>query len=145
MKALSIRQPWAWAICAGYKDVENRDWPTNFRGRVLVHAGIREEREDVDFVAIDVARQTGRDVADVLHEYQGRRWLGAIVGAVTITDCVTAMQSSWFFGKYGFVLTAGVALAAPIPCKGRLGFFAVPDDVRETICALRNAPAGEGG
>lgn len=26
MKALSFKQPWAWLICAGYKDVENRDW-----------------------------------------------------------------------------------------------------------------------
>lgn len=38
MKVLSIRQPWAWLICAGYKDVENRDWRTNYRGRILIHA-----------------------------------------------------------------------------------------------------------
>ena len=37
--ALSIRQPWAWLIVNGHKDIENRDWPTNFRGRLLVHAG----------------------------------------------------------------------------------------------------------
>ena len=36
--ALSIRQPWAWLIVNGYKDIENRDWPTKFRGRMLVHA-----------------------------------------------------------------------------------------------------------
>ena len=39
MKALSIRQPWAWLIVHGYKDVENRTWSTKFRGRVQVHAG----------------------------------------------------------------------------------------------------------
>ena len=33
MKALSVKQPWAWAIFHG-KDVENRDWPTNVRGPV---------------------------------------------------------------------------------------------------------------
>lgn len=37
--ALSIRQPGAWLIVNGHKDIENRDWPTtNFRGRLLVHA-----------------------------------------------------------------------------------------------------------
>ena len=37
--ALSIRQPWAWLIVNGHKDIENRDWPTVFRGELLVHAG----------------------------------------------------------------------------------------------------------
>lgn len=37
MKALSIQQPWAWLIVNGYKDVENRDWNTKFRGRFYVH------------------------------------------------------------------------------------------------------------
>ncbi|MEI3544750.1 MAG: ASCH domain-containing protein [Alphaproteobacteria bacterium] len=36
---LSIRQPWAWLIVNGYKDIENRTWPTHFRGKVLIHAG----------------------------------------------------------------------------------------------------------
>lgn len=38
MKALSIRQPWAWLIANGYKDIENRSWRTNYRGPVLIHA-----------------------------------------------------------------------------------------------------------
>ena len=38
-KVLSIRQPWAWLILHGGKDVENRNWATKVRGRVLIHAG----------------------------------------------------------------------------------------------------------
>ncbi len=41
MKALSIKQPWAWLICAGYKDIENRSWriirepaPSFYRGTI---------------------------------------------------------------------------------------------------------------
>ena len=34
MKALSIRQPWAWAIINAGKDIENRQWPTKFRGSI---------------------------------------------------------------------------------------------------------------
>jgi hypothetical protein len=37
--ALSIRQPWAWLIVNGFKDLENRSWSTAFRGPVWIHAG----------------------------------------------------------------------------------------------------------
>lgn len=39
MRALSIKQPWAGLIAAGYKNIENRSWATSFRGRFLIHAG----------------------------------------------------------------------------------------------------------
>jgi hypothetical protein len=38
MIALSIRQPWAWAILHAGKDIENRKWTTTFRGPLLIHA-----------------------------------------------------------------------------------------------------------
>ena len=41
MKALSIRQPWAWLIARGVKTVENRTWATNFRGRFYIHASAK--------------------------------------------------------------------------------------------------------
>ena len=37
MKALSVRAPWWWAILHG-KPVENREWYTNVRGRIVLHA-----------------------------------------------------------------------------------------------------------
>ena len=37
MKAISIRQPWAWLIVHGYQDVENRTWSTKHRGPILIH------------------------------------------------------------------------------------------------------------
>jgi hypothetical protein len=39
MKALSIQQPWAWAIIHAGKRVENRTWSTRFRGPFFIHAG----------------------------------------------------------------------------------------------------------
>ena len=33
MKAISIRQPWAWLVVNGHKDVENRTWRTKHRER----------------------------------------------------------------------------------------------------------------
>ena len=38
MKTISVKQPWSYLICSGIKDVENRSWKTNFRGRVLIHS-----------------------------------------------------------------------------------------------------------
>jgi hypothetical protein len=38
MKALTFRPHWAWFVANGYKDVENRSWPTRVRGRVWIHA-----------------------------------------------------------------------------------------------------------
>ncbi len=31
-RALSLKQPWAWLVVKGYKDIENRSWSTNHRG-----------------------------------------------------------------------------------------------------------------
>lgn len=46
MKALSVRQPWAWLIVNGYKDIENRDWSTQQRGRIWIHTGVHRVTKD---------------------------------------------------------------------------------------------------
>jgi hypothetical protein len=94
MKALSIRQPWAWLIVNGYKDVENRNGPTNFRGRVYVHAG---KKMDSGWFPDLLQEVIAQDI-QLPHEYP----LGAIVGEVDITGCVTRSTSPWFSGPYGF-------------------------------------------
>jgi len=38
LRALSVRQPWAWAIVQGLKPWENRSRRFNYRGPVLIHA-----------------------------------------------------------------------------------------------------------
>ncbi len=44
MKILSIRQPWAYLISSGSKNIENRTWPTKYRGLFLVHASLNINR-----------------------------------------------------------------------------------------------------
>ena len=119
MKALSIRQPWAWLIVHGYKDIENRTWSTDFRGRVYVHAGKRMKPGDFQEQR-DYIRESGL----ILPEEPP---LGAIVGEVTITDCVDSSSSQWFCGPYGFLLSSPVAYKDPIPYRGQLGFFQVEE------------------
>ena len=125
MKALSIRQPWAWLIVNDYKDIENRSWPTDFRGRVYVHAGRRIKSEDFPEQR-DYITQTGIFLPE-------EPPLGAIVGEVTITDCVDSSSSQWFCGPYGFLISSPVAYKDPIPYRGQLGFFeAVEFEVRNS-------------
>lgn len=120
MKALSVMQPWAHCIVMGWKPVENRDWkPTNpglrFRGKVLIHAGKKIDKEFYD--ALDYLPEVARTVPP-----PEQLQTGGIVGMTEILDCVRHHDSPWFFGPWAFVF--GRARTLPfMPLKGQLGFF----------------------
>ena len=122
--ALSIRQPWAWAIINAGKDIENRDWSTRFRGPVCIHAAKGMTKREFDGF-VDLARAmsrngTWRESAWV--PFQNELQHGGIIGVADIVDCVDASESPWFFGRYGFVLR-NVRPVDFYPVKGALGFF----------------------
>lgn len=128
--ALSIRQPWAWLIVNGWKDIENRDWPTRFRGNFLIHASkgmTHDEYESAEFTAKvnGVSIPAFKDLER-----------GGIVGVAEITDCFTVSGSPWFFGRYGFAIRNATPLPFT-PMKGQLGFFNIP------IPKLRGASPGK--
>ncbi|MCK1322099.1 hypothetical protein IVA94_14605 [Bradyrhizobium sp. 156] len=116
IKALSIKQPYPHHIFYDGKDVENRDWATRGRGWFIVHAGVSKTEIDKD---------------DPKEAAMPR---GGVVGMARIVDCVEQMDSSWFFGKYGFVLKDAFPLPL-IPCRGMLGFFALGPDVCKRVAA----------
>lgn len=126
MIALSIRQPWAWLILHGGKDIENRDWQTKFRGRVLVHASkgmTRDEWESAWIFAYGTGAAPKAVDAGITRDNIER---GGIVGSVEIVDCIADSGSHWFVGRYGFVLRDPRPLPFT-PWKGQLGFFDVPE------------------
>jgi hypothetical protein len=144
MKALSVRQPWAWGILHG-KPVENRDWPEDYgprvwldgelrrRGsiRVLLHVGkgcTKREYEDAVAFIETISDLVVPPLADLPR--------GAIVGAMTITSWVDKHDSPWFVGPGALTLDNVVALPEPIECKGTLGFFFVPRDVAAKVRAM---------
>jgi hypothetical protein len=95
MKIISIRQPWASLIVSGIKDVENRTWPTRYRGPILVHASRRAD----DITADEFERRFGVSLPSELP-------LGGIVGLTEIVDCVRPHASRWYVpGHHAFVLT----------------------------------------
>ena len=115
---LSIRQPYAWLIVQGIKPVENRTWRTNFRGRVLIHAGVTYAKRDY---AANFETYAERGYPSTREEM-----VGGIVGEAVLVDCVKEHPSPFFMGPYAFVLEQPRAYKRLIPLGGRLGFFAVP-------------------
>ncbi len=110
---ISIRQPWAWLICAGFKDVENRVWPTRWRGRVAIHAS-RYVPYEVDVFEIE----TKFGIKIPRHEFE----FGGIIGTAEVTDCVNAHTSPWFFGPFGFLLR-DARRCGFLACTGVAGRF----------------------
>jgi len=123
MRALSIRQPWAWLILNAGKDIENRDWPTRFRGRFLIHASKGMTHSEYDEVQWEAG--TGLPAFELPKFELLER--GGIVGTAVLVDCVELSPSPWFFGRYGFELRDAMPLPFR-PFKGALGFFDVPDE-----------------
>lgn len=123
MKALTIRQPWAWLIANGFKDIENRSWRTNYRGKFYIHAAKTMSASDK---AVALSLYNGffpdsnvpiKDAPDTINLL-----LGGIIGVAEIVDCVSESDSKWFEGDYGFVIKNAKTLPFT-SCIGRLRFF----------------------
>lgn len=48
MKVLTLKQPWATLVAEGIKKYEFRSWKTNYRGKVLIHAGAGIDKKDME-------------------------------------------------------------------------------------------------
>jgi hypothetical protein len=128
-RVLSIRQPWAWAICTGRKKVENRTWNTPYRGTVYIHASSRTDWNQADWIeetfrirvpdeltnSAVVAVAELRDVGDVVTGRKGKRF------------------GRWFEGPYGFVLANVRTLRKPIRMNGQLGLFRASNQLQKRV------------
>lgn len=136
MRILTVRQPWAWAIIHGGKDVENRvrNLAGEYRGPVAIHAGKSYDSAWQSRVLDDAMQSSGarREPGDP--PWWGN--LGAIIGVVDLVDVhldtdheddagmpsVCRCRSSWAeAGAHHLVLANPLALVEPIPYKGALG------------------------
>ncbi|MQP68572.1 hypothetical protein GE253_24975 [Niveispirillum sp. SYP-B3756] len=119
--ALSVRQPWAWAIVAGHKDVENRS-------TFAVTTGATATKP----IAIHAAKGMTRDEYEEAAEFMAKRGVtcprpnelirSAIIGTAVVTAVVARYPSPWFFGPRGLVLR-DQRMVDPIPAVGQLGYF----------------------
>lgn len=88
MKALAVRQPWAWLIVQGIKDIENRSWATHYRGPLLIHAA-----QTMDAGGVRIIREWLAEQQITLPELLPR---GAIVGVATLVDCISRTSIPWW-------------------------------------------------
>ena len=122
MKAITIKQPWASLIINEYKKYEFRSWKTNYRGKILIHAGLSIDKERIkDFEVYNL---------DYIK--------GAIIGEAELTDCILVdnelneelkkinsdvYSKSNHIGKYAWKLENIKKYNKPIFEKGNLGLW----------------------
>ena len=132
IKVLSVKQPWAWLIVSGYKNIENRTWKTDYRGELFIHAG-----QSFDWTALEwleqfweyqtlVCRHFGiRGPQITMHKEE----FGAIVGYAELTGCIQNSRSIWAQrGLFHWELHDPLELA-PVPLKGQLRIFEVDREI----------------
>lgn len=129
MKALTICQPYAALIVTGEKLVENRGWSTNYRGRLLIHAG--KSRKWLDNKDEQEFTERGDSLV-----------FGAAVGEATLVNVLYIdaihrgdydMRYPWLWdhahthGPWCWVLQDVKRYTQPVPWKGARGLWDVPD------------------
>ena len=72
MKVITIKEPWATLIADGHKHYEFRTWKTNYRGKILIHAG-----KSIDKKAMERFKNYNLDYKP-----------GKIIARATLTDCI---------------------------------------------------------
>ena len=129
MKALTICQPYAALIVRGEKLVENREWQTNYRGRLLIHAGksrdwlddedVQEFAERGDPLVFGAAVGDAR-LADVLH-------IGGIERGEHDAKYPWLREHTHTHGTWCWVLQDVMRYQQPLPWKGAQGLWDFPD------------------
>jgi hypothetical protein len=127
IKCISLWEPWASLMAAGFKPDETRHWPTHIRGRVAIHAS--RTRAGLDDGPRDLcAFAFGLD-------WRATRPFGCVVAVGELTGCVgTAARArqvrhcnliSGNYGpeRYAFHFERVRPLVEPILLTGRQGFF----------------------
>ena len=156
MKTISVKQPWAYLLCAGIKGIENRTWmlPEKHKGkRVLIHASGNTMTWQHTLAYIQ-SLDNSKEILDLFikNNFNGE-WLrslnvSAIIGSVVFTDCVINHQSVWaekthmaklgehelpsclyhpYKPIYNWVASYPILFDTPIPAKGKLSFWDYPN------------------
>jgi hypothetical protein len=142
VRALTVQQPWAWAIVHGGKDVENRtrNLAGSYRGPVAIHAGLREDLSALDD-AVLLSALFPRGEIEPLADPKPLATRGSILG---VADLVAvhhdsdhgpgAPCSAWGQRAAWHLRFANARpLEVPIPAKGRLGLWTPDAELRALI------------
>ena len=137
LKALSLKQPFAWLIAHGYLLVDDRSWGTPYRGPILIHASKGLYEEYYQYI---------KSSTDIPIPDKDKLDYGGVVGIARLVLCckpgelppgIHREQRAHFGGihqdYYGFLFEQARPLPL-LPCAGKLGLFEIDVD------SLLNAP-----
>jgi hypothetical protein len=121
MKTFSVKQPWSYLICSGIKDVENRSWKTNFRGRILIHSSKKISDSYINIEQQEYIATNHKKLNPIESHYI----FSAIIGSVELVDCVKNSKSIWAEeGSYHWILKNPILFETPIEnIKGKLSLW----------------------
>ena len=126
IRALSVRQPWAWAICASVKKTENRSWTTEHRGTIAIHASTSPQ-------AVNRFRKASG--CDLMH--RDYFTFGAIIGLADIADVSSYGQQHeddpFAEGPYCWTMENGRLLSSPIALPGKLNLFKLSPKIQNDL------------
>lgn len=136
MKAITVRQPWAWAIVDGHKDVENRtrNIAGKYRGPLLIHAGAAWDKTAFDHPVL--ARLLAKHLGVTANNYVGSSLpTRCFVGLVTLESVhwpTAGSCSPWAMpDHFHLVLGEGREFHGDerVPARGALGLWTPPAEV----------------
>ena len=143
MQALSVPQPWAWAIARGHKTHVNRAFDTSYRGPLAIYASCRAETSHVRNQAIREANAASADPVAAI---------GGIVAVVTLKGVCTAGMSGrqcacgrWAFsGSYHWLVADPRPLRLPVLALGQPGLWELAPAVAAGVARMAGMPELEG-
>jgi activating signal cointegrator 1 len=158
MRAISLWQPWASLIALGAKTIETRSWRTNYRGEIAIAATLsvpklwRASAEQLVRRRELTPYLDPRGFWPVGSVYLEELPKGAIVARAELVDCVRTdtwegqdhingrplerLVGNFARGRWAWILEDIKGLAEPIPVRGGLGIWIVPE---ETAALVRSA------
>lgn len=99
---LSVQNPWSDLICRGLKDVENRSWSTDYRGRLYIHSSgspmtPSEAKHELRASVLRDIPEVRSWLQEGMSKGATESWLTsrAIIGYVELVDCVRDSTSPW--------------------------------------------------
>jgi len=155
VRAITVKQPWAWAIATGAKTVENRGrphpWTSAIGVRIAIHAG----------KGWDATALNGRALIDLALAVEGQRpehvanggvpyaaalpyllpnchHQGAVMATALLADVHAGTPGCgcdpvWAAPDQWHLILRDIAPVKPVPCRGALGLWPLPADVLQLV------------
>jgi hypothetical protein len=135
LRAITLWQPYAWALIYAGKDVENRPRSLRVTGWVAVHVGLHRD-DDYEFQALcDMPNGIRKVSNETIQEQRGH-----IIGLVNIERWApreTLPPSPWLQRPPGVaaVITEAMPLRTPVLCREGFhrGAWRVPEEVERQV------------